>query len=223
METDLLTRDEQFHLAARVKQGDIEARNEFVIRNLQLVVSCAKKYYIQGTAFEDLIQEGCLGLIRASELYDPQTFNTTFSTYAVQWIRSFLQKLLERNFSLIRCPYYKFRNPDFRPVLCRTLGENEIGEGMSLDDVFSKSRQRKESMCKDEDFDLLWEAISKLSDLEQYVISRRFGLHGISASNLDHISAVTGVSSRSVRVIEKRALSRLREIMSLDNLSSRVQ
>ncbi|MGO9115739.1 MAG: sigma factor-like helix-turn-helix DNA-binding protein, partial [Thermoguttaceae bacterium] len=79
------------------------------------------------------------------------------------------------------------------------------------------------SMCKDEDFDLLWEAISKLSDLEQYVISRRFGLHGISASNLDHISTALGVSSRSVRVIEKRALSRLREIMSLDNLSSRVQ
>ena len=63
----LLTHQEEISLARRSRAGDQRARDKLVQRNLRLVVSVAKKYRGYGLPFEDLIQEGNLGLLRAVE------------------------------------------------------------------------------------------------------------------------------------------------------------
>jgi RNA polymerase primary sigma factor len=105
----LLTPVEQHELAARIKAGDQVAREALIVANLRLVVNIARRYYSYGATLDDLIQEGCRGLIRAVERYNPETHNTRFSTYASYWIRNKIQRAIAANFSLIRVPDYMFR------------------------------------------------------------------------------------------------------------------
>jgi RNA polymerase primary sigma factor len=82
----LLTREREVELARRIEAGDSSARDEMIESNLRLVVSIAKRYQGRGLPFEDLLQEGTLGLIRAVEKFDRHR-GFKFSTYATWWIR----------------------------------------------------------------------------------------------------------------------------------------
>jgi RNA polymerase primary sigma factor len=82
----LLTPEEEMDLGRRARAGDARARALLIERNLRLVVSVAKRYRGLGLPFEDLIQEGNLGLMKAVERFDPE-LNNRFSTYAIWWIR----------------------------------------------------------------------------------------------------------------------------------------
>jgi RNA polymerase primary sigma factor len=82
----LLTPREEISLSRRARAGDKRACKKLVERNLRLVVSMAKKYRGMGLAFEDLIQEGNIGLMKAVEKFDPDR-GFRFSTYATWWIR----------------------------------------------------------------------------------------------------------------------------------------
>src|SRR5215203_1185749 len=87
---NLLTPKEEIELSERVKQGDLRARRRLIEKNLRLVVSVAKKYRWMGLPFEDLIQEGNIGLVKAVEKFDPDR-GFRFSTYATWWIRQAVQ------------------------------------------------------------------------------------------------------------------------------------
>ena len=87
----LLTAREEISLSRRARAGDQSAYQELVERNLRLVVSVAKKYRGMGLPFEDLIQEGNIGLMEAVERFDPDRGNR-FSTYATWWIRQAIQR-----------------------------------------------------------------------------------------------------------------------------------
>lgn len=67
----LLTHKEEIDLSKRAKAGDKGARQRLIEKNLRLVVSVAKKYRGMGLPFEDLIQEGNIGLMKAVEKFDP--------------------------------------------------------------------------------------------------------------------------------------------------------
>jgi RNA polymerase primary sigma factor len=101
----LLTAAEEVELAKRIERGDLEAKERMINSNLRLVVANARRYQGQGLSFGDLIQEGVVGLIRASEKFDWRR-GFKFSTYATAWIRQAMQRALSNTSRTIRIPVH---------------------------------------------------------------------------------------------------------------------
>jgi RNA polymerase primary sigma factor len=99
----LLNAGEERDLSRRAHGGDREARRRLIESNLRLVISIAKKYRGRGVPFEDLIQEGNGGLIRAVEKFDPELGNR-FSTYATWWIRQAVTRAIADQARTVRLP-----------------------------------------------------------------------------------------------------------------------
>ena len=103
----LLGREEELDLARRARDGDPRARQRLIEKNLRLAVSVAKKYRgaSPGLPFEDLIQEGNLGLMKAVDRFDPDR-GYRFSTYATWWIRQAVQRAVADKGRTIRVPVH---------------------------------------------------------------------------------------------------------------------
>jgi len=97
--------DEEIALARLIAKGDLEAKKKLIQANLRLVISIAKKYVNRGLPFQDLIQEGNLGLIRAAEKFD-YSKGFKFSTYATWWIRQVISRGLADKSRTIRVPVH---------------------------------------------------------------------------------------------------------------------
>src|SRR3984893_18140226 len=101
----LLSAQEEVDLAKRIERGSFEAKQKLVESNLRLVVSIAKNYRNQGMPFLDLIQEGTIGLVRATEKFDYRK-GFKFSTYATWWIRQAIARSLADKARTIRIPVH---------------------------------------------------------------------------------------------------------------------
>ncbi|MCI0439356.1 MAG: sigma-70 family RNA polymerase sigma factor, partial [Chloroflexi bacterium] len=131
--------DEEIELARRIARGDLDAKKRLIQANLRLVISIAKKYVNRGLPFQDLIQEGNLGLIRAAEKFD-HTKGFKFSTYATWWIRQAISRGLADKSRTIRVPVHmvesinKMKKTSAR--LAQELGrkptEAELSDAMAL-------------------------------------------------------------------------------------------
>ena len=101
----LLTAAEEVELAKRIERGDTAAKDRMITSNLRLVVSIARRYQTQGITLGDLIQEGTIGLIRATEKFDWRK-GFKFSTYATWWIRQAVQRGVANKARTIRIPVH---------------------------------------------------------------------------------------------------------------------
>ncbi len=100
---DLLTAEEEIDLALKIRNGDENARNKLIKANLRFVVSVAKQYQNQGLSLSDLINEGNLGLIRATYKFD-ETRGFKFISYAVWWIRQGVTQAIADQSRIVRLP-----------------------------------------------------------------------------------------------------------------------
>lgn len=103
----LLTSEEELDLARRIERGDLAAKERLINSNLLLVIHIAKRYQISESSFAlmDLIQEGTVGLVRASEKFDYRK-GFRFSTYATLWIRQAIGRGLKEKDRTIRLPVH---------------------------------------------------------------------------------------------------------------------
>ena len=139
---NLLTREDEARLAQAMEAGDNRARDIMIQSNLRLAISIAKRYMNKGTAFEDLVQESNVGLIKAVDRFDWRR-GFKFSTYASWWIKQSVRRHLTDNYSDIRMPssanafYYraKMMIRDYTEDLGSPPSDSEVAEfmGVSLD------------------------------------------------------------------------------------------
>ena len=134
---NLLTPDEEIRLANRIAVGGTAGANakvRLVESNMRLVVSIAKAYRSSGIPFEDLIQEGAIGLMTAAERFDPKR-GYRFSTYATQWIRQAIGRAVDNKAKSIRLPAHvseSLRKLDkARSEMRRELGEDPTPEQLA--------------------------------------------------------------------------------------------
>ncbi len=138
-ETNLLTPEEERHLAFEISMGNPEAREHMVKANLRLVVNIARSYLGKGLSLDDLIEEGNLGLLRAVEGFDA-SMQTRFSTYASYWIKQSMRRAVINQGRAIRLPAYmvnllsKWRRAttELTEQLGRTPTPDEVGRELKL-------------------------------------------------------------------------------------------
>lgn len=130
----LLSKEEEQRLATKVKKGCKDSLNELIESNLSFVVKVASEYRNLGLPFEDLLNEGNIGLIEAAHRYDA-TKGTKFITYAIWWIRKSILKALSEHSNLVRVPTYQMKKVreirDAESSLRRSLGRKPKREEIS--------------------------------------------------------------------------------------------
>lgn len=135
-EFPLLSKEEEMALARHVSAGRKApgTLNELVESNLSFVVKIASQYRGMGLQFEDLLNEGNLGLIEAANRYDHRR-GTKFITYAIWWIRKAILRALAEHGSLVRVPTYQMRKMrhlrQAERALTRELGRKAAREEIS--------------------------------------------------------------------------------------------
>lgn len=201
----LLSEDEEKTLARQFKAGNHQARERLIKHNLRLVVYHAKKYVGFGLSFDDLIQEGNLGVITAVEKFDPER-ECRFSTYATWWIRQGMIRALAKYNRLIHA----------LPALISLDEELEEGEGATLADIIEDKTTASPviSVQEKRQEEQVIAFMSNLTEREQTVLSMYFGLFSNQPNSFEAIGDFLGVSSERVIQIECRALIKLRCLLS---------
>ena len=131
----ILTKEQEMGLGKRIQKGHAQPRNKLVESNLSFVVKVAREYRNLGIPFEDLLNEGNIGLIEAAHRYDHRK-GTKFITYAIWWIRKSILKALSEQSNLVRVPNYQMKKVKavrstekaLRGSLGRTPGKDEISK-----------------------------------------------------------------------------------------------
>lgn len=130
----LLSAQQEKELGARVQRGDAAAREKLICSNFRLVVRIAFNYQDRGMDFMDLIQNGNIGLMKAAEKFNPNEFDTRFSSYASYWIKNEISYALLTNPSPLRLPV-KFRAALNRITRAAVQLEQELCRRPTLEEI----------------------------------------------------------------------------------------
>ena len=194
-----LTQEEEAHYLTLSAQGDIDARNVLIERNLRLVAHIMKKYYAQTSDQEDLISIGTIGLIKGIETFDPSK-GARLATYAARCVENEILM------------YFRSQKKSSQDVsLSDYIETGNDGAALSLMDVVAQDEDLLERISNREDIRTVIRAVDEvLTPQERQVILLRFGLGGNPPQRQREVAAVTGISRSYVSRIEKRALEKLR-------------
>ena len=198
-----LTPQEEAHYLALSQQGDLEARNILIQRNLRLVAHIMKKYYANASDQEDLISIGTIGLIKGISTFDPKKANR-LATYAARCVENEILM------------HFRAQRKSGNDVsLSDYIESGADGAALSLMDVVSDDTDLLEQVCTKESVEALRRAVGAcLTDQERQVIELRYGLNGQPPQRQRQVAERTGISRSYVSRIEKRVLEKLRVLMT---------
>lgn len=197
-----LTAEEEKQYLQRASEGDLEARNILVERNLRLVAHIMKKYYTQTDDQDDLISIGTIGLIKGISTFDSSK-GARLATYAARCVENEIlmhfrrQKKCAGELSLSEC-----------------IETGKDGSALSLMDVICSDEDLFEDLSSRELHENLYCAMDSVLTLrERKIIAARFGLGGTKALTQREVAALTGISRSYVSRIEKKALKKLEDCL----------
>ena len=196
-----LTMEQESECLKKMKNGDLEARNELIERNMRLVAHVAKKYQSQEDEMEDLISIGTIGLIKAVETYK-EDYGSRLATYAARCIDNELLM------------HFRAKKKTSKEVsLYEPIGTDKEGNQIQLlDVVVSEDEDVVELLEQDRKVRRLNEIIPQtLSGRELFIIINRYGLYGKKTMTQREIARKLGISRSYVSRIEKRAIEKLRQ------------
>ncbi|MDD4680676.1 MAG: RNA polymerase sporulation sigma factor SigF [Clostridia bacterium] len=240
----LLSHEETMALIKKAQDGDEDAKEVLVRKNIALVKSLVKKFLNRGHEYEDLLQLGCIGLIKAIQNYDP-AYNVRFSTYAVPMIMGEIKRFL-RDDGMIKVSRsikeLVSKSAVARENLKGSLGREptiqEIAEAVEttpeeivyameavrtpasiydviyededspillIDKISEESSEAEDAM----DRATLKDLLSKLDKRERTIIIMRY----FRDRTQSEIADMLGISQVQVSRIEKKVLTKMREMM----------
>ena len=195
-----LTMEQESECLKKMKNGDLEARNELIERNMRLVAHVAKKYQNPEDEMEDLISIGTIGLIKAVETYK-EDYGSRLATYAARCIDNELLM------------HFRAKKKTSKEVsLYEPIGTDKEGNQIQLlDVVVSEDEDVVELLEQDRKVRRLNEIIPQtLSGRELFISINRYGLYGKKTMTQREIARKLGISRSYVSRIEKRAIEKLR-------------
>lgn len=197
-----LTPEEEQHYLGLASQGDIEARNILIERNLRLVAHIMKKYYAQESDQEDLISIGTIGLIKAISTYKMDK-NIKLATYASRCIENEILM------------HFRAKRKSSQDVsLSDYIDTGTDGNALSLMDVVREDEDLLEQVDARENARQLYRAVETyLTDREKQVIVHRYGLYGQTAKRQREVAQELDISRSYISRIEKKALEKLRQAL----------
>ena len=197
-----LSQVEEKHYLELAAQGDLEARNILIERNLRLVAHIMKKYYAQTADQEDLISIGTIGLMKGIETFDPSK-GARLATYAARCVENEILM------------YFRSRKKTAQDVsLSDYIETGTDGAALSFMDVVSEDADLLEQVSEKEQLQKLRKALDQvLTEQEAMVIRLRYGLGDCQPCRQREVATITGISRSYVSRIEKRALEKLRQAL----------
>ena len=197
-----LTEEEEKHYLELTAQGDLEARNVLIERNLRLVAHIMKKYYTVVSDQEDLISIGTIGLIKGITTFDASK-GSRLATYAARCIENEILM------------HFRSQKKTAQDVsLSDYIETGSDGAALSLMDVVAEEGDLLEQVANRELTQQLRAAVDTcLTEQERQVIRLRYGLSGLPPQRQREVAQITGISRSYVSRIEKKALDKLRQIL----------
>jgi len=196
--------EEEKHYIDRLVEGDLEARNKLIEHNLRLVAHIIKKYYTQSSDQADLISIGTIGLIKGISTYKPDR-GVKLATYASRCIENEILMFFRSQ---------KKSQGDLS--LSEAIDGGDAGS-LSLIDVISVPDDMLENISAVETYTRLRELVQeRLSERECEIITMRYGLDGGLPRTQREVAGVCDISRSYVSRIEKRALKKLEEALTVE-------
>ena len=197
----LTAQEEQYYLQ-RCAQGDTEARNVLIERNLRLVAHMMKIYAAQAADQEDLISIGTIGLIKGIESFDSSK-GARLATYAARCVENEILM------------HFRTQRKSSQDVsLSDYIETGADGTPLALMDVVSDEEDLMERVSNRQVLQKLCDAVdSVLTPQERLVIVERYGLGSRRPKRQREVAALTGISRSYVSRIEKRALEKLKQAL----------
>ena len=204
----VLTKKEKEELLNKIKQGDEEARQEFIYGNLRLVLSVMKRFYGRGENADDLFQVGCVGLIKSIDNFDPSQ-NVQFSTYAVPMIMGEIRRYLRDNNS-IRVSR-SVRDLAYKVLQCKEKYIKENNKEPTIEEISKELQVEKEeiafSLDAIQDPISLQEPVYNESSENIYVMDQvkdKKNTDELWAENMTIRQAMKKLNSKEKEIIDRR-------------------
>jgi len=204
-------RHDEHDQVARACRGDREAIELLISTNLAYVLHIAEEFRGRGLPFEDVIAEGCVGLLKAIRHYRPER-GTRFMTYASFWVRKEILAAISDQPHSIHVPRYAREHGYNTPRLLRLdIPEYSEGETSLADHLRHHDPLPVDTLIENGQVRRLRRLLLRLEPRDQAVLAWRYGLGGQPEQTLGEIAQRLGLSRERVRQIEVSAIARLRE------------